>query len=167
MKDLNESSLTDLYDSAVAAFPRTRKRQHAVDPIVIESLHLTPFLGMRTLFIKAEARNQMRHYNPIILLKNINYDGKGAKIQDNEGVIHEFDPLSLENTDVVLRCNCPDFRWRFNYYDHLDHSLYGRTAPKYVANGKGPPANPLELPGMCKHLMRTVQVMHDLGIFSN
>jgi hypothetical protein len=166
MSFLTESSLTDLYYSAVKAFPKTTKRQHAVDPIIIEELRWTPFKGVKTLFIRAEARNETRHYSPMILFKNVNYDNGRVKIVASDGLEYRFAPLSMEDNDVLVRCNCPDFKWRFNYYDHEDHSLYGRVRAPYESKG-GPPANPQELPGMCKHLMKAVIVLRDAGIFSD
>ena len=160
-----ESSLEDLYQSAVEAFPHTTMRQHATDTIIITNLRWTPYLGMRTLFIKALAQNEGREYSPIILFKKVNYNSDEVKITDNTGKEYSFGKLSLENTDVVLRCNCADFFYRFNYYDHLDKSLYGRKRRKYESKGVGPPANPLELPGICKHLMKTAHVLREAGIF--
>lgn len=157
---LFESSLQDLYQSAVAAFPNTTKRQHAVDPIVITNLKWTPYLGVRTLFIKGLAQNKDEgtEYNCLMLFKNVNYDGKEVKITANNLQEYSFDKLSFENTDLVLRCNCPDFYWRFNYYDHVDKSLYGRKRAPYESLG-GAPANPKEMPGMCKHLMKMSKVL--------
>ena len=164
MSNFLESSLEDLYQSAVDAFPNTGLRQHATHPIVITNLRWTPFLGVKTLFIKALAQNEGREYNPIILFKNVNYDGDQVTITDSNDREVSFDKLSMENTDVVLRCNCKDFYWRFNYYDHVDKSLYGRKRAAYESKG-GKPSNPLELPGMCKHLMKTAHVLREAGIF--
>lgn len=166
MRFLNESSLIDLYKSAVEAFPRTTKRQHVTGPIVIEELRCTPFLGVKTLFIRAEAVNESRHYRPMILIKGINYKGNGAKILASDSKIYEFDKILIEKNNVNVRCNCADFTWRFNYYDHIDNSLYGNKRKKYESKG-GPPANPLQLPGMCKHLMKTMQKLQELKIFNN
>ena len=165
-----ESSLEDLYQSAVEAFPHTTMRQHATDTIVITNLRWTPYLGMRTLFIKALAQNQHEgtEYAPMILLKGIEYNTDArdfVEIMANDGRKYQFKKLSLENTDVVLRCSCGDFFYRFNYYNHLDKSLYGRKRRKYESKGIGPPANPLELPGMCKHLLKTAHVLREAGIF--
>jgi hypothetical protein len=164
MDHLNESSVNDLFASAVRAFPYTRMRQHATGPIIIESLRWTPFLGVKTLFIKAEARNEDRHYTPMILFKNVDYDGDGITIIASDGLEYSFDKLSLENQDVLLRCNCPDFYWRFNYYDYIDRSLYGNKRGKYESKG-GLPANPKKLPGMCKHLMKMSEALRDAGLF--
>lgn len=165
MLSLNESSIADLYDSAVRAFPYTTKRQHAVDPIIIEELRWTPFLGVKTLFIRAEVRNETRHYRPVILFKNVNYHGEGVRITASDGLQYTFAPLSRENNQVLVRCNCPDFKYRFSYYNHLDHSLNGPKPTKYESKGIGPPANPSELPGICKHLLKTVIGLRDAGVF--
>lgn len=159
-----ETSLEELYQSAVEAFPKTTLRQHATQPIVITNLRWTPFLGVNTLFIKALAQNEGREYNPLILFKNVNYDVNEVNITASNGKEYSFGKLSLENTNVVLRCNCKDFYWRFNYYDHVDKSLYGRKRAKYESQG-GKPANPLEMPGMCKHLMKTTHVLREAGLF--
>ena len=146
-----ESSAEELYQSAVKAFPNTTKRQHAVQPIVIRELRWTPFVGVKTLFLKALAENSDREYEPMVLFKGVNYDGNQVKIIASDQREYSFDKLSLENTDVLVRCNCLDFSFRFNYYNHLDKSLHGPKRKKYESHG-GPPANPLEMPGMCKHL---------------
>lgn len=160
----SEASLEDLYLSAVKAFPGTTKRQHAVDPVVIKKLHWTPFLGLNTLFVKGQAQNEGREYDTIVLFKKVNYKGNKVTIVANDGKEYSFDPLSLEETDCQVRCSCPDFRYRFNYYDHLDKSLYGRKAPAYESKGIGPPANPMEYPGMCKHLMKTAKALLEAGV---
>ena len=80
--------------------------------------------------------------------------------------LYNFGKLSLENNDVLLRCNCNDFKWRFNFYDHIDKSLYGNKRKKYENLG-GAPANPMKLPGMCKHIMKTAQALKDAGIFND
>lgn len=165
MSTFLESSAQDLYRSAVQAFPNTRKRQHATDPIVIKELRWTPFVGTKTLFIKSLAQSENKEYGPSILFKGVNYNLDEVKITASDGIDYKFGKLSLENTDVLLRCPCLDFHWRFNYYNHLDRSLYGNKRKKYESHG-GPPANPLELPGMCKHLMKTMKALVESGIFA-
>lgn len=164
MMNFFESSAEDLYRSAVMAFPNTRMRQHATHPIIIRELRWTPFVGVKTLFIKGLAQNEDREYAPCVLFKGLNYQGKSVKITASDGLEYNFDKLSLENTDILVRCNCPDFFWRFNYYDHVDKSLYGTKRKKYESHG-GKPANPMELPGMCKHLMKMTKVIAESGIF--
>jgi hypothetical protein len=162
-----ETSLGELHDSAVEAFPRTAMRQHATHTIKIVNLRWTPFVGMKTLFIKALAQNEGKEYFPIVLFKRVNYAGDEVLITASDGAEVSFDKLSTENTDVLVRCNCPDFFWRFNWTNHLDKSLYGKKRKKYESKGVGPPANPRKMPGMCKHLIKTAHVLKESGIFSN
>jgi len=160
-----ETSLNTLYDSAVDAFPHTTMRQYATDPIVITNLKWIPFIGMKTLFIKGLAQNEGREYNPTIVFKQVEYNPNSDYIQliATDGKTYPLKQLSLENNDVLVRCNCPDFFWRFNYYDHVDKSLYNRKRKKYESQG-GPPANPFEMPGMCKHLMKMTKVLKQSNI---
>lgn len=64
---------------------------------------------------------------------------------------------------VVVVTRLKDFYWRFNYYDHIDHSLYGRKRKKYEGQGLWV-ANPKEMPGMCKHLMKMAMALRDAGL---
>jgi len=120
-----ESSVEDLYQSAIQAFPNTKRRQHATNPIVIKELRLTPFVGVKTLFIKGLAQSADKEYNTSVLFKGVNYNLDEVKITASDGLKYNFGKLSLENTDVLLRCPCLDFHWRFNFYNHLDKSLFG------------------------------------------
>ena len=151
-----ESSLDDLFRSTVLAYPKTQLRQYATDTINITNITFRPFLGMRTLFVKALAQNEGKEYSPIIVFKNVQYhqneEPNLIKITE-DGSEHFFEPLSM-NTDVILRCNCKDFYWRMNYYDHVDHSLHGRKRAAYEALTRPGTANPHEMPGMCKHLIK-------------
>ena len=159
-----ESSAEDLYKSTVEAFPHTTKRQHATQSIVINNLRWIPFVGMKTLFIKGTVRNEDRQYGPVLLIKDVDYTGNELKITASDGLEYQMNKLSLENSEVLVRCSCPDFSWRFNYYNHLDSSLYGKKRKKYEHKG-GPAANPKQLPGLCKHLIKLISSVHDAGVF--
>lgn len=163
---LGESSINDLYDKAVAAFPKTTMRQHATHPILIEKIDWTPFLGMNTLFVKGQARNEDRHYTPMILFKGMNYGTGEVNLTASDGQKVSFDKISAESTDALVRCNCDDFKWRFNYYNHLDKSLYGRKRAKYEAKFNPDSANPQKSSGMCKHIMKMMQALEHSNIFS-
>ena len=164
-KTFLETSIVDLYKSTVDAFPNTTMRQHATDPIVISHLNWIPYVGMKTLFIKGLAQNEGREYNPIIVFKQVEYNTNEnyIKLNANDGKIYHLKQLSLENNDVMVRCGCNDFSYRFNYYNHLDKSLYNRKRKKYESNG-GPPANPKEMPGMCKHLLKMTKALRQSSI---
>lgn len=168
MRSFCESTLSGLFQSAVDAFPNTTRRQHVVAPIKISNLQIIPFVGMKTLFLKVSAFNEGREYNPIILIKRMHYQdapGKGiAEIAASDGQTYYMKRPILSGDDVLLRCKCADFFWRFNYFDHLDRSLYSRKRRPYVALHNPGSANPLKMPGMCKHIMKMMEVLVNTGI---
>ena len=159
---LNESTLRQLYQSAVDAFPNTTKRQHATHPIVITHLTWLPYLGVKTLFVKGLAQSEGKEYNPLVLFKGVNYHKEkrptSVELMDNSQKTYFLEQLSFERNDALVRCNCPDFHWRFQHYDKLDKSLYGKDRKKYVAI-TGREANPMKMEGMCKHIMKLMEVL--------
>jgi hypothetical protein len=166
---LTESTNAELYSSTVEAFPRTRYRQHATDPIKIVRLEWVPYLGVKTLFISSLAQNTDKgtSYRPMILFKGVKYGNPGqgmVEIVASDEKQYAFERLSHNDTDLMVRCDCADFRWRFRWYDHVDRSLYGNVSRKKYENKGGPPANPLELPGMCKHLMVLFKTLDEAGV---
>lgn len=164
-----ESSLNDLYQKTVETYPKTGLRQHATQPIVITELQWIPYLGVKTLFIKGIAQSEGKEYNPMILFKRVNYNTKNItetiKLFANDGNFYKLEKLSLENTDVNLRCNCPDFYWRANYAHFLNDSLYGKKRTKYESKGIYPPVNPTNAPIICKHLIKMQEVLQKSNLF--
>lgn len=163
-----ESSLQELYQSAVEAFPATTMRQHATDPIVISSLQWVPFLGMKTLFVKGIAESGSKEYSPLIVFKRVRYGEEGPRmvpLAASDGGEYFLERLSAENTEVLVRCNCQDFYWRWTHADKLDKSLYGRNRKKYEAIYRPGSANPTNSPGICKHLMKLSKVLRESGLF--
>lgn len=154
-----ENTLPELFRSAVDAFPATTKRQHVTAPIEISDVRFTPFLGMKTLLIRANAANEGRVYSPIILFKRASFSTEGFSFtaHDDNKEYH----LAPHDHDVLVRCDCNDFYWRFNYYNHLETSLHGKVRKEY--KGSGVPANPLEMPGLCKHLMKLMEELKEMG----
>lgn len=164
-----ESSIDDLYKSTVDAFPNTTKRQFATDPIVITKLQWVPYKGVKTLFVKglAQNRHEGTEYNCLFLFKNVDYDSKEIKITASDFKEYNLNKLSFKETEVLVRCNCKDFYWRFNFTDYLERSLWGRLRSPYTAdssNTNRPPANPKQLPGMCKHLIKLSKTLQEAGL---
>jgi len=162
-----ESSLNELYRSSVKAFPGTKKRQNSMDMVKVESISWVPFVGMGTLFVKGLAVNEGRKNESIIVFKGVKYrDGRGrgvVPLATSDGRTVHLERLSAEDDDVIVRCSCKDFFWRFNYYDSLDKSLFGRKRKKYEGAELWE-ANPSEAPGMCKHLMKMARVLEEAGL---
>lgn len=164
-----ETSINELYHSALKAFPNTSKRQNSTNTIKIENLTWIPFQGVKTLFIKGLATNEGRKNESIIVFKDVKYQLKEGKnivqIIGSHGKKFFVEKLSAETNDVLIRCSCKDFAYRFNYYNHLDKSLFGRKRAKYEGKELWE-ANPLKLPGMCKHLIKMVKILHEAKLLN-
>jgi hypothetical protein len=163
-----ESSLNNLYQSSVRAFPNTKARQYATNTIKITRLEWVPFLGMKTLFVKGLAQNEGKEYRPIILFKKVIYhENEGphiATLRANDGYTYFLERLSLDNTDVLVKCSCGDFKWRGIHFNKLDGSLYGRDRKKYEALYNPGSANPQEMPILCKHLMKMMKALAESNV---
>lgn len=165
---LVESSLNDLYDSAVDAFPYTLKRQHAIQPVRITNIHWTAHPKFRTLYVRGLAESDGHVYNPTILFKGVRYHEHIATdrllLTTTNGNKYFIEHLDHQHTQVQVRCNCNDFGFRFRYYNFLDHSLFGPKGHKYEAKGVRPPANPQEAEGVCKHLIKLTKVLQQSNL---
>lgn len=155
--NFNETTFLKLYKSTLSAFPNTNFRQHVIDVIEVKDLKFIPYIGLNTLFIKSITENTEKHtkYKTLALIKDINYKDfkKSTKIFDEYGKQHNFEKPKIKVNDVLIRCSCDDFMWRFHQYNSKDKSLYGRKKENYKSKGLFE-ANPSKSPGMCKHLMK-------------
>lgn len=161
-----ETSLLDLYKGSVKAFPRTSKRQNSTDTVKVEHLEWVPFQGVGTLFVKASVNNEGRKNESIILFKDVKYrdSEKGAvPLMSSAGKEVFLERLSAAKNDVLVRCTCEDFKWRFNYYNSVDKSLFGRKRSKYEGHGLWK-ANPMEEAGLCKHLMKLAKILSEANL---
>ena len=167
-KWLNESTIPELYNNTVRAFPTCGLRQHATNPIKIVYLEWIPYVGMKTLYVKGLANNQERTYNSIIVFKGVQYqEEKGRNsvpLIDNAGKKYLIERISMHDQDVLVRCNCGDFYWRGNYFNGIDKSLQGRIRKKYEAKQNTGASNPMKLPMVCKHLIKLAKVLEESGI---
>ena len=62
--------------------------------------------------------------------------------------------LPVSGTRVQVRCTCPDFYFRWWYWNNKNKVLSGPPMPPYVRKTTNyPEVNPLHIPGACKHLI--------------
>lgn len=167
MEWLAETSLNGLYSSIVKAFPGTTRRQNSVDEVRIEHLEWVPFRGMRTLFVKGQARRDSSKNECIMVFKDVVYGppGRGmVELRASNGETVFLEPLSAESSDVLVRCTCGDFHWRMTHFNKVDGSLFGRDRRKYEAKFRPGSSNPTELPGLCKHLMKMSRALAESSL---
>jgi hypothetical protein len=163
-----ETSLDGLYDNTLRAFPGALKRQNAIDEVKIEHLLWVPFRGMGTLFVKAQARRDESKNECMILFKKVKYHSVSARglveLRASNGETVFVESLSASKTDVLVRCSCEDFHWRMTHFNKMDGSLYGRDRRKYEAKLRPGSSNPMELAGVCKHLMKMSRVLGESSL---
>lgn len=167
-----EKTSNELYADTIAAFPNTTKRQFSTDTIRFVSLQWVPFRGLNTLFVNGVAKNSdggrdhlYSEYHPSILFKNVIYHTelrpKLITLIDNRQSTHYLEQLSYDQNNILVRCGCPDYYWRFQHWNHMNRSNYGRDRKKYESDN---PVNPMESPGMCKHIIKLLKVIKESGI---
>ena len=158
---LFETTLNDLLINIEKGFPNTQYRQDSTDSIKIKRIEWIPFVGLKTLYVKGLAQNENREYNPTILFKNIIYSsGEGINLRASDGKEYKLKKINANENNVLVRCNCKDFFYRFHHYNYEDKSLYGRDRVKYIGS-TGLPANPMEVSGMCKHIIKLTKTIQE------
>jgi len=172
LQQLEEVTLTDLERNIVFGFPNTKKRQHATDPVVIAELKLTPYTNSTDLLADAVAKSNEsgKTYDPKVLFLDVVFQdedtGDNITFTGSDGDIHNMTPISLSKSNVKVRCNCMDFYRRFASWNGSKGALFGKTPlphQKVPGSNRGP-ANPEKVPGLCKHVIKTVQAMREAGL---
>lgn len=168
---MEEASIRDLETNIQRGFPNTKARQHAVGPIQVPLVKLTPYVPSQALLAESQANNQGRRYNPEIFFQAVTFENEESATNitftgsDNQEY-NIAQPIPLAGNNVQVRCNCLDFHYRFSRLNAKNNALYGQPAPPYhrVPGSNRPPANPAQVPGMCKHLLAMVDEMQKMGI---
>jgi len=160
---LFELSPDELTRSTVAGFPNTKARQHLVGSVSIGNVKYTPYVKNFTLRIDATANSNGHTYQPTILVKGVFYDKDDSQdvvaIKSTNGEDYYIYPIHVAEPDAETRCTCLDFYWRFANTNNANDSLYGKPPPPYRKKTNRPPVNPQGVPGMCKHLLKLVDVL--------
>lgn len=75
---------------------------------------------------------------------------------------------NLAKHQVRVRCSCPMFFFWFAYPNYKNRALSGPPPRKYTPvpasrrkRAPGPPKNPEQRPGVCKHLVRLFIILKD------
>lgn len=163
------STVPDLEDNIERAFPYTTKRQHATGEVNISTIEFIPFVGMKFLHVRSTTLSNGHNYQQALQFQRVQFDEQetpdNISILGNDNQVYHVHPIQLTNHNVKVRCNCLDFHFRFAHYNSPDKSLVGRPPPPYVRKTTTrPPVNPMQVPGMCKHLLKVVEVLEENGL---
>lgn len=167
---LEDSNYNTLYRNIQTGFPNTTRRQHAVGEVFMIGVEYVPNPQQSTLQINGQCRSHGHMYRPVIIFANVEYhpdhvQGSVTVSNPNGSRIHVTPVQTSQN--VQVRCTCLDFYFRFSHYNDGDNSLAGPPMPPYQRKTTDrPPANPAQVPGLCRHLIKLVDSMKTTGLIS-
>lgn len=154
-KYLEEDSLSRLYTSTVNNFDTLRDQDSGRVQVVRKIF--VPAPNNNYLTIRAETRSSAKQYNTRIAFTEVEYVDENTpnvvSLEASDGQQYQIVPISYNNGDAKVSCDCLDFYYRFAVWNHREDSLLGDAPPPYVKKTDSEPVNPDRVPGLCKHLI--------------
>jgi hypothetical protein len=142
---------SDLVLNSEALLPGVYNR--AVMSYEVRNFKVTEMLGMKTRIVSALVKSDRPGLYKVVLQLN------------------RVDLGCSEDNDVVVRCNCPCYRFWFNEANSRVHIMYGKKLPAYVPvpeeqlqRPRPWPHNPAYVPGMCKHIILLAKHLKRKGL---
>lgn len=168
VNDIIKEELTaaELGDNVDKFIPSSTKRQHSTQPIQIAQIKYIPAPESNNLRLTSVARNfiSSKKYDTTISFNDIEYEPEDTPqnitfiASDNEK--YHIQPIILRTKTCKVSCNCLDFYFRFANWNFNTDSLDGKKPPTYYPKTHNrPPVNPENKPGMCKHIIKLIQVL--------
>lgn len=175
LKNLFEANLNQLQTNIERGFPKTRARQHRVNMVNVTKVEYFPYPMQNALLISAQVRGEERTYNSRMLFRDVEFLDADTetdvtfKATNNEE--YHIMPLSRRLHDVELSCTCMDYSWRFWMQNYQQDTQFGKGPSPYRRKTPPPPqgrpyANPMEVTGMCKHLIKLADNLEQIGILT-
>lgn len=109
------------------------------------------------------------HYDVYLEYQQVAFAEEGDEIPSNntwatieyKGEKFFFEKPRIDKNPIRVKCSCDDFRFRFEKECWETGILYGGTYRRYHRITPPPPegrpyANPLKVPGMCKHIYNSI-----------
>lgn len=163
--------LSQLIDST----RRVRTRQYPINKIGGFNFKYVP--STKQLYIEALARSAGDPSSPIPYKMHMVFNQVSSS--DFESDQHPFkfsrDGIHIErylsfpgvNNDVLVRCQCQDFYFMWQWWDRKNKSLLGPHKNYVRKTDNRPPVNPDQAPGLCKHLLGMTNLLMQEGIIKN
>lgn len=165
---IQEASYGTLDANTRSKMPPTTKRQHVVPKQYVQTLTLIPALPSKSLKVETTVKGETSNYNTILQFDNVSFEKiettKNVEVTGVDGKKYYIKPINLKSNNVKVHCDCLDFKWRFSLWNLRNNSLYGQAPSPYTNKSNRPPVNPLKVPGVCKHLIKTVETLQETGL---
>ena len=173
LQDLFEFNLAQLRTNIERGFPRTRARQHRVNMVNVTKVEYIPYPEQYALLVRAAVRGEEMTYNSRMLFRDVEYRDADSDIvvtfKATNGEDYHIVPVFRDLHDVELSCTCMDYAWRFWMQNFQQDTQFGKGPNPYRRKTPPPPdgrpyANPEEVAGMCKHLIKLSDHLQQIGI---
>jgi len=165
---LEEATYAELERNTRNSMPATNKRQNATPEVRMQKMELVPAKESDTLMVKGTVAGKTAVYHTSVLFDNVIYDdadqADNITFTGSDGDDYHIEPIYLARHNCKVHCTCLDFYWRFATQNHKANSLDGEPPPPYVKRTNRPPANPANVPGVCKHIIKTVEELQKSGV---
>lgn len=161
--------LQDLYKKTIEFAPGTEKRQNIADEVKQPKVVITPDQENKELRVKAKIEGSKGEiYDTWIFFQNIKFNpdlkqmtfGHFMLIDPKTNEKIYFEKPVITGTNVKVKCTCPDFIFNFSQTNKEQGALIGTSVPTSKRN-------PLKFPGMCKHLFRLKNYLHDRNLLGS
>lgn len=143
-----ERSLNQLHQDTTGAFP---SRNTSANQVRVKRKSFVK-VGQNSLLVRGLVQGEEQDYHTHITFENVTFTNRS----DPEAIAVSrwfIKPLSTNNNDVKVNCQCQDFRWTFAWYNSASGALDGNPPAPYMATTDRGPRNPTKSPGLCKHLI--------------
>lgn len=167
---VEDATLQHLRNEIERGFPDTKKRQHATNEVTVTKLQYIPRIESDILQINSSTSSTSGNvYKQLIQANGVNFQpdnsGNTVSVKDSNGTSHSITPVKLNVNNVGVFCECEDYQKRFAEINVSNNCHIGPQPAKYVRKTTTrPPANPLNVPGMCKHLIAVTDRLKNLHI---
>ncbi len=167
---VEDATLQHLRNEIERGFPDTKKRQHATNEVTVTKLQYIPRIEADILQINSSTSSTSGNvYKQLIQANGVNFQpdnsGNTVSVKDSNGTSHSITPVKLNVNNVGVFCECEDYQKRFAEINVSNNCHIGPQPAKYVRKTTTrPPANPLNVPGMCKHLIAVTDRLKQLKI---
>ena len=150
------------------------EREVRANRVQVETLEFTTSqgkLGTQLTAIADVRGSTGERYKSTIVFKKVKTEEADTPtnitVKSTNGDDIHLQAISLNSSDVMVRCSCLDFYWRFSLWNMRHKSLFGDGPDPYVKTTNRPPVNPGQRPGVCKHLYKMIQKIKGQGIMKN
>ncbi len=154
-----DQTIPQLHQHIRQGFPHTKKRQHATHEVSITKLRYVPVLDNNVLKIDGATRSSNgNNHTQAMEIRGVTFQsansGNVVQVSDVNGNSHFVTPAPLNTSTVGVFCDCEDYQMRFAIFNIQQNCHIGPPPEPYIRKTTTrPPANPNNVPGMCKHLI--------------